>query len=136
MNLLYNNSMNDCIFCKIVKGGLPSYKLFEDELFFGFLDIFPRTRGHALVIPKNHHRWVYDVPEFEEYWNSVNKLTKALQKALNPYFVSYVTHGLEVPHAHIHVLPRYEDETMFVPDTKKFSHEQMEETAQKIKKFV
>ncbi len=136
MNLLYNNSMNDCIFCKIVKGELPSYKLFEDELFFGFLDIFPRTRGHALVIPKNHHRWVYDVPEFEEYWNSVNKLTKALQKALNPYFVSYVTHGLEVPHAHIHVLPRYEDETMFVPDTKKFSQEQMEETAQKIKKFV
>ncbi|MBP6044807.1 MAG: HIT domain-containing protein [Microgenomates group bacterium] len=128
--------MNDCIFCKIVKGELPSYKLFEDELFFGFLDIFPRTRGHALVIPKNHHRWVYDVPEFEEYWNSVNKLTKALQKALNPYFVSYVTHGLEVPHAHIHVLPRYEDETMFVPDTKKFSQEQMEETAQKIKKFV
>lgn len=136
MNLLYNNSMNDCIFCKIVKGELPSYKLFEDELFFGFLDIFPRTRGHALVIPKNHHRWVYDVPEFEEYWNSVSKLTKALQKALNPYFVSYVTHGLEVPHAHIHVLPRYEDETMFVPDTKKFSQEQMEETAQKIKKFV
>ena len=128
--------MNDCIFCKIVKGELPSYKLFEDELFFGFLDIFPRTRGHALVIPKNHHRWVYDVPEFEEYWNSVNKLTKALQKALNPYFVSYVTHGLEVPHAHIHVLPRYEDETMFVPDTKKFSQEHMEETAQKIKKFV
>lgn len=125
--------MDNCIFCKIVKGEMPSYKLFEDELFYGLLDIFPRTRGHALIIPKEHHRWVYDVPQFAEYWLAVKKLTDAMQKTLSPYFVSYVTHGLEVPHAHIHVLPRYEDETMFVPDTKKFSKEQMEETAQKIR---
>lgn len=125
--------MDNCIFCKIVKGELPSYKLFEDELFFGLLDIFPRTRGHALIIPKEHHRWVYDVPQFAEYWLAVKKLTDAMQKSLSPYFVSYVTHGLEVPHAHIHVLPRYKDETSFVPDTKSFSKEEMLEIAEQIK---
>lgn len=125
--------MDNCIFCKIIKGELPSYKVYEDELFIGILDIFPRTKGHSLVIPINHHRWVYDVPQLAEYWLAVKKLTDAMQKTLSPYFVSYVTHGLEVPHAHIHVLPRYEDETMFVPDTKKYSKEQMEETAQKIR---
>lgn len=125
--------MDNCIFCKIVKGEMPSYKLFEDELFFGLLDIFPRTRGHALIIPKEHHRWVYDVPQFGEYWLAVKKLTDAMQKSLSPYFVSYVTHGLEVPHAHIHVLPRYKDETSFVPDTKSFSKEEMQEIAEQIK---
>ena len=125
--------MDNCIFCKIVKGEMPSYKLFEDELFYGLLDIFPRTRGHALIIPKEHHRWVYDVPQFAEYWLSVNKLTDAMQKSLSPYFVSYVTHGLEVPHAHIHVLPRYKDETSFVPDTKSFSKAEMLEIAEQIK---
>jgi len=128
--------MNDCIFCKIIKGELPSYKIYEDDLFICILDIFPRTKGHALVIPKKHHRWVYDVPEFKEYWDCVLRLTNAMQKSLSPDFVSYVTHGLEVPHAHIHVLPRYKDETSFVPDTKKFTKEQMEETAEKIRKEV
>lgn len=125
--------MDNCIFCKIVKGELPSYKLFENELFFGLLDIFPRTRGHALIIPKEHHRWVYDVPQFAEYWLAVKKLTDAMQKSLSPYFVSYVTHGLEVPHAHIHVLPRYKDEISFVPDTKSFTKEEMLEIAEQIK---
>jgi histidine triad (HIT) family protein len=126
--------MKDCIFCKVVAGELPSYKLHEDEKFYIFLDLFPRTKGHSLVIPKDHHRWVYDVPNFEEYWKVVLKLTNAMNKSLSPQFVSYVTHGLEVPHAHIHVLPRYKEETMFVPETKNFSKDEMEETAEKIRK--
>lgn len=107
--------MDDCIFCKIVKGELPSYTVYEDDLFFGFLDIFPRTRGHTLLIPKKHYRWVYDMPEFEAYWKTALKLTSAMKKALNPSFITYVTHGLEVPHAHIHIMPRSEKDTAFVP---------------------
>ncbi len=126
--------MDNCIFCKIIKGELPSYKVYEDELFISILDIFPRTKGHTLVIPKKHHRWVYDVPEFKEYWDCVLRLTNSMNKSLSPDFVSYVTHGLEVPHAHIHVLPRYKDETSFVPEIKKFTKEEMEETAEKIRK--
>lgn len=128
--------MKDCIFCKIINGELPSYTVYEDDLFIAILDIFPRTKGHTLVIPKKHHRWVYDVPEFKEYWSVVLKITHAMQQSLNPSFVAYVTHGLEVPHAHIHVMPRYADESMFVPDVKKFSKEEFEQIAQNITQTV
>lgn len=107
--------MDDCLFCKIIRGELPSYKIYEDDLFFGFLDIFPRVLGHTLLIPKKHYRWVYDVPEFEQYWKTVLKVTTAIKKGLQPYFITYVTHGLEVPHAHIHILPRTEKDITFVP---------------------
>lgn len=94
---------------------MTCHKVYEDVLFLGFLDIHPRTRGHSLLIPKKHYTWVYDVPEFGEYWNAAKKLTNALQQVLSPHFVTFVTHGLEVPHAHIHIMPRKKDETAFVP---------------------
>ena len=125
--------MNTCIFCKIVKGEIPLYKIYEDDLFFAFLDIYPRVKGHTLLIPKKHYRWVYDIPDFGLYWQAALKMTRAMQKAMNPEFVTYVTHGLEVPHAHIHILPRVKGETSFVPDQKKFSKEEMKEVAEKIR---
>lgn len=118
--------MDDCTFCKIVKGELPSYKIYEDDLFFGLLDIFPRTKGHSLLIPKKHYRWVYDVPEFGKYWESVKKISDAMKAALEPSFITYVTHGLEVPHAHIHIMPRHHD-TQYVPDIMKVSKEELTE---------
>lgn len=124
--------MENCIFCKIVRGELPSYKIYEDEKFYGLLDIYPRVKGHALLIPKKHYKFVYDVPKFGEYWNAALKITKAMQKAFNPYFITYLTHGLEVPHAHIHILPRTKDETGFVPEIKKYSKEEMTQIAKKI----
>ena len=124
--------MDTCIFCKIVKGDLPSYKIYEDEKFIAFLDIFPRTKGHTLVIPKTHYRWVYDVPEFGKYWETVLRVTRAIQKGLEPQFITYVTHGLEVEHAHIHILPRKGD-TEFVPEIKKVSKEEMENIAEKLR---
>lgn len=72
------------------------------------MDVFPKTKGHTLIIPKKHHRWVYDVPEFGQYWETAHTVTKGIQKALNPKWISYFTYG-SVPHAHIHILPRYED---------------------------
>lgn len=129
--------MQDCIFCKIVKGELPSYKIYEDSDFLAFLDIQPRAKGHTLIIPKKHCRWVYDLPkkDFEKCWGAVLKITRAVQKALNPSFVTYVTHGLEVEHAHIHVVPR-KNETAFVPEIKSFSKEEMEEAAERIRKEI
>ena len=55
-------SMQECIFCQIVAGKLPSYKVYEDEEFLAFLDIFPKSTGHTLVIPKKHVEWVWDLP--------------------------------------------------------------------------
>lgn len=125
--------MNDCIFCQIVAGKIPCYKVYDDKEFLGFLDISPRTRGHSLLIPKKHYRWVWEVPDFGKYWETALKLTQTMQKALKPYFITYVTHGLEVPHAHIHILPREKQETEFVPEVKTISKEEMQEIAKKIK---
>ncbi len=124
--------MDDCIFCKIVAGEAPSYKIYEDDQFFGFLDIFPRVVGHSLLIPKDHHRWVYDVPNFGSYWEAAHRIARASMQALDPEFVSFITHGMEVPHAHIHILPRGEGESVFVPDTMKLTPEELEDTRVKI----
>lgn len=98
--------MEDCIFCKIVKGEIPNYTLYEDDNYLAFLDIFPRVKGHALVIPKKHYRWVYDVEHFGEFWEVAKKVSMGLQKILNARSISYLTLGEEVPHAHIHILPQ------------------------------
>lgn len=124
------------IFCKIINGELPAYKVYEDDKFIGILDIFPRTKGHTLLIPKKHYQYVYDVPEFDKYWLAALKITRAMQKAFNPVFVTYLTHGLEVPHAHIHIVPRQAGETDLVPDVKKIPKEEMEEIAKKLKETV
>jgi histidine triad (HIT) family protein len=127
--------MEECIFCTLVKGRIPSHTIYEDDNFLAFLDIFPRTKGHTLVIPKKHYRWVYDVKNFSEYWNCVLKVTHLLQKNLHPTFITYLTHGLQVPHAHIHILPRFGDDNSFVPDPIKSSQKELEELVDEITKF-
>ena len=95
------------IFSKIIAGDIPCYKVAEDEHFFAFLDINPTSIGHTLLIPKTHYRWVYDVVEFSEYWQVAKKIALALKESsLNPEYVSFLTMGNEVPHAHIHLIPR------------------------------
>ena len=97
--------MEACVFCKIVKGEVPCYKIYEDAHFLCFLDIRPTNPGHSLVIPKKHYRWVWDVQE--EYGGVANKVAQALKKAFKTdYVVSFVM-GDEVPHAHIHLVPRF-----------------------------
>jgi histidine triad (HIT) family protein len=99
--------MDNCIFCKIGRGEIPAYKIYEDKDFLGFLDINPHTKGHTLVIPKQHYQWVYDVPDFGKYWETALTVTKTILDKLQPQFISYLTYGLDVPHAHIHIIPRY-----------------------------
>lgn len=98
--------MTDCIFCSIVKGDIPSNRLYEDENYIAFLDIFPRVYGHTLIIPKVHYRWVYDVPDFPGFWRVTKIVALRLKDALQAFSVSFVTLGDEVPHAHIHILPQ------------------------------
>jgi len=105
--------MNDCIFCKIVKGEIPCHKIYEDDNFLAFLDISPVSLGHTLLIPKNHFRWVYDVPNSSELWQVAQKIAIALKDSkLNPDFISFLTVGNEVPHAHIHIIPRTLNDTV------------------------
>ena len=105
----YEYTMTDtkeCVFCRIVRGEMPNFTVYEDDKYLAFLDVFSRVKGHTLVIPKEHHRWVYDVPKFGEYWEVAKKVGEKIQKSLESEFVSYVTIGNEVPHAHIHILPQ------------------------------
>lgn len=104
--------METCIFCKIVAGEIPAYTIYEDEHFLAFMDVFPRAKGHALVIPKQHYRWVYDVPQFGEYWHVAQKIAEQLKRVLSVEFMSFLTMGEEVPHAHIHILPNGEGVTL------------------------
>ena len=97
-----------CIFCKIVTGEIPATKVYEDKNFLAFLDVYPLNPGHTLLIPKKHLDWVNDYEPFSEYWETARKLSRAIQKALDPIVVSYVVYGLGVIHAHIHLIPKFE----------------------------
>jgi len=95
------------IFSKIIKGEIPSYKIAENELFFAILDIFPLQKGHTLIVPKIEVDKIFDVPD--NYLNELMQFTKPIAKAIESSFlcnrVSMITVGLEVPHAHVHLIP-------------------------------
>jgi len=97
--------MKECVFCKIVAGGLPSNKVYEDDDFLAFLDIRPQSPGHTLVIPKKHYRWVWDLPNAGEYFEAAQKIARALKKAFGTDFILSKIIGDEVFHAHIWVYP-------------------------------
>jgi histidine triad (HIT) family protein len=97
--------MNECPFCKIVKNEIPSHKVYEDADFLAFLDIRPESPGHTLVIPKQHYRWVWDVPNAGAYFEVVKKIALAQKKAFSTDFVVSKIVGEEVAHAHIWVFP-------------------------------
>src|SRR4051812_701980 len=100
--------MQDCIFCKIVSGEIPAEKVYEDEDFIAFLDIHPQSPGHTQVIPKTHYRYVWDVPNAGAYFEIVQKIAKAQQKAFGTDWILSKIIGDEVPHAHIWIFPSNE----------------------------
>ena len=97
--------MDNCIFCKIVRGEIPAHKVYEDEHFLAFLDIHPQSPGHTQVIPKKHTRWVWDVENAGAFFEVVRKIAKAQQKAFHTDWVLSKIIGDEVEHAHIWVFP-------------------------------
>jgi histidine triad (HIT) family protein len=105
--------VDDCIFCKIVKGEIPSEKVYEDDNFIGFLDINPEVKGHTLVIPKKHFKTLLDMPSSlgNEMLEAIKKISLELidkQKSggVNVVFNINKIAGQEVDHVHAHILPR------------------------------
>lgn len=95
------------IFSKLISGELPSYKVYEDDKFFAFLDIRPMVKGHTLVIPKKETDYIFDI-EDEEYTSlllTAKKIAKAIKVVVPCTKVGMTVIGLEVPHAHIHLMP-------------------------------
>ena len=95
------------IFSKIVKGEIPCYKIAEDERFFAFLDINPVMKGHTLVIPKRENDYLFalDDEELAAMMVFAKKVAKAIEKAVPCKRIGVAVIGLEVPHAHIHLIP-------------------------------
>jgi len=95
------------IFSKIINGEIPAYKIVENDLFIAFLDIFPLQKGHVLVVPKIEVDKVFELPD--DYLSQILVFAKPIAKAIEACFpcnrVSMVTVGLEVPHAHLHLIP-------------------------------
>ena len=108
---------SDCIFCKIVEGGLPAYKVYEDSSVVAFLDIFPIHPGHVLVVPKKHFVDIFDTPE-EELQGIIaaaKKISPAVMKAtkadgINIGMNNKPASGQVVMHVHMHVIPRFKDD--------------------------
>jgi histidine triad (HIT) family protein len=97
--------MNNCIFCKIVSKEIPAHILYEDADFMAFLDIRPLAPGHALIIPKKHYRWVWDVPNAGDYFEVVQRVAHAQQKAFDQEKILSKIVGEEIHHAHIWIFP-------------------------------
>ncbi|MBI2005277.1 MAG: HIT domain-containing protein [Candidatus Aenigmarchaeota archaeon] len=126
-----------CVFCAIVKNQMPSFKVHEDDNFIVFLDIRPLNKGHALIVPKKHYRWTYDVEAFGPYWEIAKRIALAQIKGLDAKFVQFLTAGLGVTHAHIHVVPRYDNdghgEYLDPSGVKQMSEQELKRVAETIK---
>lgn len=128
------------IFSKIVKGELSAYKVAEDERFLAFLDIFPLAKGHLLVIPKKEKDYIFDLTseEFMALWNFTQLVAKAVKKVITCERIGVAVIGLEVPHAHIHLVPLAKDVSNinFEKPKLKLTVEEFEEIAQRIRRVI
>lgn len=125
--------MKDSIFTKIVKGEIPAYKIYEDELTLAFLDIHPVQAGHILVIPKEQIEFVWDLPDvlYQAVMATTKKVALHMREVLGSPYIHERIVGIDVPHAHVQLIPftdatdlKYEPDMLAEPD-----HEQLLETA-------
>ena len=127
------------IFTKIVKGEIPSYKVYEDQNFLAFLDINPLKKGHTLVIPKKEVDYIFDIDskEYQNLWNTAKKIALGMKKVIECNRISIVVMGLEVPHAHIHLIPLDSMQDIDFSQPKlKISNDEMVQIANRINKSI
>ena len=123
------------IFSKIAAGEIPSYKCAENETFYAFLDINPLVKGHTLVIPRREVDYIFDIEDDEiaEFQVFAKKVAKAIKAVFPCKKVAQVVLGLEVPHAHIHLIPmQQEGDVDFRREKLKLTEEEFKEIAAKI----
>lgn len=99
-----------CIFCRIARGELPAFELFDDDLVRAFLDLHPIREGHALIIPKQHHPRFEDLPEATaaRIMTTGQRLARAMKQEWGAERVAFFYTGIHVPHAHAHVVPMFD----------------------------
>ena len=127
------------IFSKIIQGEIPSYKIAENDKFYAFLDIFPLQKGHTLVVPKVDVDKIFDLPAnlLSEILVFAQPIAKAIEQAFPCNRVNIITVGLEVPHAHVHLIPVNDTSDMdFSAPKLKFSQEEFESIKAKICSYL
>ncbi len=130
-----NEKEKNCIFCKIIKKEIPSSVIYEDDNFLGFLDINPVTNGHSLLIPKDHYEWIHDTPD-DLLANSSfvsKKIIKKMIKSLPCDYVQVTIIGKDVPHFHIHLIPRLLKDNL--PEYKTFKYKSNNEILEIVEKI-
>lgn len=127
------------IFTKIVNGEIPSYKIFENEHFYSFLDISPMTKGHTLVIPKKEVDYLFDIDDamLSEMIVLSKKIAKAIEKTVECTRVGVMVVGLEVSHAHIHLIPIQNEGDMNLSNKRiQLTKEEFEKIAEDIVSYL
>lgn len=134
----------DCIFCKIAAGEIPSRTIYEDDDFRAILDISPASKGHAIILPKNHAANIYELPDEDasKIFVAAKKVAKAMKASMHCEGLNILQNngelaGQTVFHLHVHVVPRYqEDKVMFSWEHGEPSEAELDETAEMIKKAM
>lgn len=124
------------IFAKIAAGDIPSYKCAESEKFYAFLDINPLVKGHTLIIPRREEDYIFDLTDTElaEMMVFAKRVAAAIKKAFPCVKVGMAVLGLEVPHAHIHLIPMNSEKDMLFSNPKlKLSEEEFDDIAKRIR---
>ena len=126
---------NDCIFCKIANGEIPSSTIYADDLFRVILDLSPATKGHALILPKKHMANIFEMDEetAEKVFVLASRIAKAMKEALNCDGLNIVQNNGEIAgqtvfHFHMHIIPRYNDDGQqinWVPKTSEAAERDM-----------
>jgi histidine triad (HIT) family protein len=127
------------IFSRIIKGEIPCYKIAEDDQFFAFLDINPLSKGHTLVIPKMEVDYIFNLEDqmLADMMLFAKKIAKSLEKSVPCLRIGMAVIGLEVPHAHIHLIPINKESDMNFKNPKlKLNAEEMNEIAAAIRRNI
>ena len=121
--------MNDCIFCKIISGEIPCQKTYEDKDFLAFLDISPVSKGHTLLIPKTHYTWMHETPDdvISGIFILTKKMMNTIREKMPCDYVQVSVVGKDVPHLHIHLIPRFLGDNL--PQFPVIKYESQEEIA-------
>ena len=135
----------DCIFCKIIAGEIPAVRILDDEKVIAFMDINPASRGHMLVVPKNHAENIFEISEADlsSVMGAVKRCAGAVKEALGAEGVTVLQLNGKasdqlVPHLHVHIMPRWENDGMTVSQWEmgKGDMEELENMARKIKQYI
>ena len=135
----------ECIFCKIIDGEIPAVKVLDEELVIAFMDINPSSKGHMLVVPKNHAENIFEISESDlaTLIKAVKRCAKAVKEALNAEGITVLQLNGKasdqiIPHFHIHIIPRWENDGLPVStwEMKKGDMEEINDIARKVKEHL